>query len=322
MLLSIVIPTFNRLEMLTETVRLLEREISWLPVELKKQVEFIVVDNASNDGTRESMDGTGSGVCCYKYFPEHLNIAGSIARSIALANGRYVWVFGDDDYIPGGFVRDVVERLMRIGDDTAFVYFNRIVVDWKFRLIKTVAHQQWSALEESMPMGDFIRRYSHWPGFVTSMVFLRQSYENGADFDKPEYDGWGFLARIYSGGCNRVVSVVNFPSLAQRLGVHAWKASWPRYWLVNMPRLLSDLEAAGMTKGAVAYWREHEVSLKRILIDAVVAKAVGIGAKDAFWCDALRWQCGLRRVILTSVRWLVPCWLGAAVYRLQPKYRK
>jgi hypothetical protein len=189
-------------------------------------------------------------------------------------------------------------------------------------ICENIAHPRSLELEETFPMGEFIRRYFHWPGFVTAMIFRRDCYENGADFDRHRCEGWRFLVQIYYGGRADFVAVVSYHSVTQRLGVHSWRSHWPRYWLFNMPQLLSDLEKAGVTSGAVATWVREEVTFKRLLIDAVVAKAFGVKASSAFWPAAMSLQRRLRDGALLLVRWLLLCKVAGMLYKLQPKYRK
>ena len=89
-----------------------------------------------------------------------------------------------------------------------------------------------------------------------------------------------------------------------------------------MPQLLSDLEKAGVTSGAVKTWARNEVVLRRVLIDAIVAKAFGTKAFSNFWSQAMSWQRSHCRFALFCVRWLLPCKVASVLYKLQSKYRK
>ncbi len=200
-------------------------------------------------------------------------------------------------------------------------YMNRIILNESISRILSIPHMNWNDLEEDLPMGDFVDRFTHWPGFLTSIVFKRDCFINGAEFDGVQYAGWGFLGRIYMGGRDMRVCVLNYPTVAQRLGLHSWKSEWPRYWLVNLPRMLSDLGDRGVGKNALDNWLSYEVSCRRVLIDAIVAKAFSINAFDGFWSDAARWQKAKNKSILILVRWLLPTFIARILYRLQPKYR-
>jgi glycosyltransferase involved in cell wall biosynthesis len=319
--LSIVIPTLNRCGLLEGTLRKLMTEVRYLSETDLARLEVVVVDNASTDGTHDLCAHWPAPFFRYSRYKEKVEIGRSIARAIGEARGKYVWVMGDDDYFSAGLIGALIQPLS-LAQGVDMFYFNRVILDWKFTEMKRVAQPRWNVLEEDLSMGDFIRRYSHWPGFITAMIFRHQAYVDGAEFDRPEFEAWEFLARIYYGGRKGNVRVHNFPVIGQRLGVHAWKASWPRYWLINMPKMLHALEMAGATSGAVEEWRSQEVSLKRITIDAVVAKAFGLTSSDSFWREAAAYQRGLKRASLLIIGYGLPCFLARLAYKIQPKYRK
>jgi glycosyltransferase involved in cell wall biosynthesis len=318
--LSIVIPTLNRATLIAETLDRILIEISWLPISLSGRIELIIADNASNDATQFVLAPYLVRGVRYHHFADRAQIGVSICRTIELSQAEFVWVFGDDDLMLAGTLRSVMELLLNRADCSLF-YFNRLVVDWKMKHLISIPQERWPALEETIGMPEFVRRFTHWPGFITCMIFRRKIFTAGASFPFAEFEGWEFLARIYAGGSTSNVWVGYLPAVVQRLGVHSWKEHWPRYWLVNFPNMLDALERAGFTSGALAHWREHDVSPKRILIDAIVAKAFGVTRRDPFWGQASACQQGLKRAILNGVRFGLPCFLARIIYRLQPKYR-
>jgi glycosyltransferase involved in cell wall biosynthesis len=320
MRLSIVIPTLDRCEFLKGTLEDILRERDWLPKHLAAAVDIVVSDNASVDATHAVVQQfIGRGVTYVRHEVRE-DIGPSICRTIGLAKGDFVWVFGDDDLLHPGALRQVVELLQR-NREVAMIYLNRLVLDVQLREVVCVAHSRWEGVEQFLSISDFIRDFSHWPGFISAMVFSRSAFEAGAAFNRREFEGWEFLAQIYVGAKNRQVCVYYVPLLSQRMGVNRWKAKWPRYWLVSMPQMLHALEVAGVTEDAVATWRRNEVTVFRTLVDSVVAKAFGATTQDPFWPEAIRWQIGAKRAVMIVVRWCLPVSLAKTVYRLQPKYR-
>ena len=88
MLLSIVVPTYNRVGLLRQTVA------SALAQD-HDDFELVVVDDASEDGTWEYLRGL-SRVRAYRN-PTRLGLAANKNRAISLSGGRYVYVLQDDD---------------------------------------------------------------------------------------------------------------------------------------------------------------------------------------------------------------------------------
>jgi hypothetical protein len=94
-LLSIVVPTCNRVERLRQAVDSALAQDS-------DDFELVVVDNASEDGTWEYLRGL-SRVRSY-HNPARLGLAANINRAISLSRGRYVFVLQDDDLVEPAMV--------------------------------------------------------------------------------------------------------------------------------------------------------------------------------------------------------------------------
>ena len=106
-LLTIAIPTYNRVEYLAELLGLLEPQLAEFP-----QVELLVCDNASEDDTpqvvaevRERLAKVGVAVD-YQRHAENIGSDANFAFSYEQARGSFFWLCGDDDLIvPGGLAQ-------------------------------------------------------------------------------------------------------------------------------------------------------------------------------------------------------------------------
>ncbi len=107
--LSVVIPTFNRVEKLKICLESLITEIAGKPVEL------LISDNASTDGTQEFMEQF---CACH---PEVIYVRNSenvgpdrnFLNCYNCATGEYVYLMGDDDVLLSGAVDAILEALQR-----------------------------------------------------------------------------------------------------------------------------------------------------------------------------------------------------------------
>lgn len=316
-LLSIVIPTLNRRAMLEMTLDYLAAEIEGL----EARVELVVVNNASDDDTLEFLATRKAHVPARLVsFEERVDIDSSFRRCVDVTTGRYINIFGDDDLPMPGFVRRIID-ILDAGRNPAFIYFNRLIGDEALRHVAEIAHPDHGVEVISFEVGKFISEFTHNPGFITSLVFDRHCWSEGEHFYSAGFQGYKFLARIYGGASGRTCMYVGMPSLIQRRGVQSWKREWPRYWLVNMPSLLVALEDAGTTSGAFERWQRKEVTLRRVIIDCVAAKAYDYSVSDRFWVDASRFQCKYRAILIQLVRFLVPRLLARAVYFRRGKYK-
>lgn len=109
-LLTIAIPTYNRLEN--------------LKVSLKKildytkghdEIEILVSDNASTDGTKEYIEGIQKENSSLKYYrnDENLGFDGNFLNCFRKAQGKYLWMLSDDDYLMENAVEMILEVLVQ-----------------------------------------------------------------------------------------------------------------------------------------------------------------------------------------------------------------
>jgi len=107
-LLSICIPTYNRLPYLRELVGFLLPQIS---ATISGEVEIVISNNVSTDGT----DAYCKSLVCpaLRYWENETNIGGdrNFLKCIREAHGEYVWLIGDDDLINPDAVTTVLNLL-------------------------------------------------------------------------------------------------------------------------------------------------------------------------------------------------------------------
>lgn len=282
-LLSIVIPTLNRPLLLRET---LLRIASHYPV-TDSRLEFIVVDNASDcqlNTIISSMSDTFFGRLKLIHFQERLEITESFSRSVSCSTGKYIQIFGDDD-LPigrlGYYLLDILES-----NQNPIIYINRLIGNSSLSHVAEVAHPADAAyVLMELSLSDFICKYTHWPGFITSLVFARSAWDSGKQINKNNYPGYTFLDYIYRSSKSQSVLVVGEPLVIQRRGVQDWKKYWPLYWYQGMARLLSDLDRDGISSGALTYWLDHELQITNHIIDLLIAKSLPKIYKSLYWLE-------------------------------------
>lgn len=105
-LLSICIPTYNRLAYLRELIGMLLPQIDALS---EGAVELIVSNNVSPDGTAEYCESIDR--CYLRFWTNETNIGGdrNFLKCIKESRGEYVWLVGDDDIVPEGAVANVLQ---------------------------------------------------------------------------------------------------------------------------------------------------------------------------------------------------------------------
>jgi len=103
-LVSICIPTYNRADMIGMAV---ESALN----QSYRNIEVIVVDNASSDSTDDVISCYKDERLRYEKNPENLGLFGNFNRCIELARGRYIHILHSDDYIDPEFTRTCIQFL-------------------------------------------------------------------------------------------------------------------------------------------------------------------------------------------------------------------
>jgi len=98
-LLSICIPTFNRVTYLRELLPRFISELSALDEQSLPLIELLISNNASTDSTETYIKSLT--IPRLRYYRNEQNIGGdpNFLACIERATGEYVWLFGDDDIL-------------------------------------------------------------------------------------------------------------------------------------------------------------------------------------------------------------------------------
>jgi glycosyltransferase involved in cell wall biosynthesis len=108
--LTFAIPTFNRSKYLKELLpEVVNQYLSRAPGTL----EIVVIDNASTDDTEDYIRTNFNQHIRYIRNKENIGGDRNFIECIKNANGKYVWLFGDDEILnPGGIhrVMDAIEK--------------------------------------------------------------------------------------------------------------------------------------------------------------------------------------------------------------------
>lgn len=109
-ILSICIPTFNRLNYLKEALE------SLMPQARSLGVEVCISDNHSEDGTAQYLESLSiSEVNGFRYQiqSENIGIDSNMMAVIGMGRGRYIYPIGDDDLLPEGSLKIILKELER-----------------------------------------------------------------------------------------------------------------------------------------------------------------------------------------------------------------
>lgn len=118
--LSICVPTYNRKRNLSELLDVLAELIGG-----GQNVEVIVSDNASTDGTKEYMEDLKKKErfknLRYHRNDENIGPDNNFVMCYKLAKGDYIWLLGDDDMIMGDIVPYITKILEKYSPGVVFI---------------------------------------------------------------------------------------------------------------------------------------------------------------------------------------------------------
>lgn len=128
-LVTIYLPTFNRVE-------LLKRAVNSILSQTYRNFELIVVDDNSEDSTREYLEWLSFNEKNVRFFVNELNSGACFSRNRAIreARGELITGLDDDDYVSPTHIQSLVESWVAKDDETIAIYPNSIRVEKnKFR---------------------------------------------------------------------------------------------------------------------------------------------------------------------------------------------
>lgn len=123
--LSVCIPTYNRAAFIGET-------LESIAIQAPEDVEIVVSDNASTDNTEEIVKGYCARFPGIIYFrqPQNMGADANFMNAVAEASGEYCWLFGSDDVMRNGALKEV---LLELKQDPAVILSNRMDCDYHLR---------------------------------------------------------------------------------------------------------------------------------------------------------------------------------------------
>lgn len=103
-LVTVYIPTFNRVE-------LLKRAVESVRQQTYQNLEIIIVDDCSTDGTHEYLKDISNKDSRIRFFLKEKNSGACVSRNIAIerANGEFITGLDDDDY----FTTNRIEKFLK-----------------------------------------------------------------------------------------------------------------------------------------------------------------------------------------------------------------
>lgn len=183
-LLSICIPTWNRVNALQISLNALFTEINDLDKTNRSSIEVIISDNASDDDTKnivtkviEEFPNVDSK---YNRNCENINFYGNVKKIRELSNGKYCWILSDDEVISDKILPTILENLNK--NTFSFLHLAQELTLLKFQIIPINANRLLKTRESNA-------------AFVSTMIF--ENDKSNDNFIHERFDKNDFIAFVY-----------------------------------------------------------------------------------------------------------------------------
>ena len=116
-ILTIAIPTYNRINDLQKCISCILKNID------SNEVELLVSDNCSTDGTKKYMESIIQDNDFINYYrnDENLGADQNFLNCINKASSKYIWLIGDDDFVLNQSINNIIDILKNNPD---FLFIN------------------------------------------------------------------------------------------------------------------------------------------------------------------------------------------------------
>lgn len=177
-LLTIAIPTYNRLEKLKKSLKkILDYTKGY------DEIEIFVSDNASTDGTKEYIKDIQKENSNLRYYRnvENLGLDGNFLNCFRKAQGKYLWMLSDDDSL----MENAVETVLHVIKQDPVMVFCNLTLEAGRQDIGVLEKDGILFLEDK---NDFLKSIGVYITFVSSLIYNMSFVRKIDDVEKYKGD--------------------------------------------------------------------------------------------------------------------------------------
>jgi len=189
-LISFCIPTRNRANVIQESIDSIIRQDNG-------QIEIVVVDGSSSDGTIDILLAYAKRLPYFSYFSrgEGVGVDRDVVKASQLARGKFIWFFSDDDILEETAIDRVSQELYRNSDVTGMsINIQAFDKEMRYR-IRTVPSSSGNTVQFDTVFNDVHQCFSKIAlhiGFLSGQIVNRESWLNAISVRPPSnmYNNW------------------------------------------------------------------------------------------------------------------------------------
>lgn len=231
--LTIAIPTYNRKECLQQSL------VNVIEHSRGKDIEILISDNASTDGTEEFVKFIQKENPSIKYYKnaQNLGFDGNFLNCFEKAQGKYVMLLSDDDVLLDGAIDSILEAL-KCAPICMHLNSSELISQVPLEYEKIRYEEEGILYFDDR--NDFIKKIGIMCTFVSSLVFktdLVRAVPNKEKYFKSNILQSHVLFEIMK---NEGIYLVNTQNCLAAKGNHTVKYDIFRTWIKNYSDLMLD----------------------------------------------------------------------------------
>jgi abequosyltransferase len=235
-LLSIVIPSNNRTELLNEAIHSILSEPGF-----EGWCELCISDNSSGQSTEQlvALKYAGTAEVVYRRSLDAPSQDENVNKVISFARGKYVWLFGDDDVIVPGFLLELINYLQTNSPDLLVVnsrsFRNKEIIE-KLRVPKTNV-RVYGPLEDN----EFLEELGGYLTYLGGILIKKHLW---CEYFRVEMVGTYFahIDTVYRAKLGRSAHYFPQPGISMRLHTQTWTSRHFEIWNEFFPAVIWGLE--------------------------------------------------------------------------------
>jgi glycosyltransferase involved in cell wall biosynthesis len=281
-LISIVIPSNNRTELLDEAINSIINDSGW-----SSDCELCISDNSKGDETANLIQTkySGSSQIVYRRSLDAPSLDENFNKAISMASGEYAWIFGDDDLIVEDFLAELINYLKSNSPDSI--------------ILNSCSFQGQGQVEASRMALDSLIVYgpndndsflTDQGGYLTyggCIVIRKKLWEK---YWRSEKVGTFFAHTdaVFRAKIGHSFHYLPRPAIKMRLHMQTWTAKHFEIWNISFPEVIWELDNYSLQAKQSVIQQYPLKSVKRILasraygrFDFNIFKTILLPAKDS-----------------------------------------
>lgn len=170
-ILTIGIPTWNRASLLRNTLTRISAQLRKIP----RTIEVLVSDNASDDNTVAMLKEISPQFSTFRYIasPKNIGPDRNFLEVFRQSFGRFVWLFGDDDYIADNAILEILSIIDRHDPDYISTNYHQCDSQMNISDGDLPSHSMIAKDVANVDLTYVFKKRKIWLSFMSSNVFKR-----------------------------------------------------------------------------------------------------------------------------------------------------